>query len=186
MSRFDLTYNVFQILHAFYWVMVDILGTLKDAAGKVNGGVKLHLILASKRVNLIVEQLMIALEQAGIKIDERMSEEEIRKRIGALSLETLESIRETLKRLIDELAAPGERNASWVSNKLKEIADVICIASGLLKAYSNSLKESQDESVWRTCLILQTVAQDLEVIVNANRYLASNPEMLARDLKLNL
>ncbi|MEM2673662.1 MAG: hypothetical protein QXG34_02965, partial [Candidatus Bathyarchaeia archaeon] len=62
MSRFDLTYNVFQILHAFYWVMVDILGTLKDAAGKVNGGVKLHLILASKRVNLIVEQLMIALE----------------------------------------------------------------------------------------------------------------------------
>ncbi|MEM2273731.1 MAG: hypothetical protein QXX56_05935 [Candidatus Bathyarchaeia archaeon] len=142
-------------------------------------------MLASKRVDLIIKQLRIVLEQVGIRLDEEMREEEIQRRIGALSLETIKSVRDTVKGLIKDLASHGECNTSWVSSKLMEFTDIICIASGLLKACSNSLKESHDVHIWRACLILQTVAQDLEVIANAHRCLASNPEMLARDLKLN-
>lgn len=124
LNEADLAYNAFQVLHAFYWVMTDILGALEDAIYRASGGVKLHLMLVGKRVNLIVEQLRIALEQAGIKLGEEIMMREVRRRIGALSLETLESVRGTVKTLIKELAAHGECNVSKISSKLMEFADV--------------------------------------------------------------
>lgn len=181
----DLAYEMLQVLYAFYWVMVDILGALKDAADSVGEGMRFHLMLASIRCKVIVEHLRIAIEEAGIKPDERPSEEELRRRIGALPIETLESIKSTLKGLIGELASGGRREASWLASKLTEFADVICIAVGLLKVFLDDLKESPDERFWKTILILQTVAQDLEIIVNAHRYLASNPDILVKDLKPN-
>lgn len=183
LDRVDLAYSVLQVLYAFYWVMVDIRDALEDAAGKASEGLRFHLMLASKRCNVIIEHLRMALEEAGVKPDERLGEEELLRRIGALSIETLENIRSTLKGLIGDLASGGKREVSWLISKLMEFADVIYIAVGLLRAFSDSLKESRNEHVWRTSLILRTIAQDLEVIANAHRYLASNPEMLARDLK---
>lgn len=177
----DLAHDAHRILYAFYWIMMDILSALEEATSKVNGGIKLHLTLAYKRCNLIIEHLKIALEETGLEPDERLRKEELERIIGTLSIETLENIRDALKKLINELASSGNYNASWLSSKLTEFADIICIASGLLRALSNSLKNSQGEYIWRTRLILQIIAQDLEVIVNTHRYLASNPEMLAKD-----
>ncbi|MEM2029585.1 MAG: hypothetical protein QXS05_09435 [Candidatus Bathyarchaeia archaeon] len=185
LSRIDLAYEMPRILYALYWVMADVLSALEEAAGKVNERLRFHFMLASKRCNIIVEHLRLALEETGIKIDERLGEEELRRRIGALPIETLKNFRSTIKRLINELASSEGCNASWLSSKLMEFADIICVASGMLKALSDSLKESRDEHIWRICLILQAVAQDLEVITNTHRYLTSNPEMLARDVKLS-
>lgn len=185
LGRTNLIHNALQILYAFYWVMVDILDALKDATGRVSERMRFHLALAGRRCNIIVEHLRIALEEAGIRLNERMGEEELRRGIGTLPIETLENIRSTLKGLIDDLASGEKREVSWLSLKLMEFADIICVAVGLLKAFSDNLKEGQDERIWRTRLIIQIVAQDLEVIVNAHRYLASNPEMLIKDLKLN-
>lgn len=185
LGRTDLTHEVLQALYAFYWVMLDILDALEDAACRASGRMRFHLVLAGRRCNIIVEHLRMVLEEAGIKPDERLGEGELRRRIGAFSIETLENVRGILKDLIGELSSGGKCGVSWLVSKLTEVADTICVAVGLLRAFSDSLKESQDEHAWRTSLILQIVAQDLEIIANAHRHLASNPEMLARDLKLN-
>lgn len=183
LSQTDLAHEISRILHAFYWVMMDILGALEEAADRVNEELRFHLMLASKRCNVIVEHLRIALEEAGIKPNGRLGKEELRKMIGTLSIETLECIKDTLKILIDEMTSDGKCDASWLSSKLMEFSDTIYVASGLLKALSDSLKESKDKYIWRTCLILQTIAQDLEVIANTHYYLASNLEILAKDLR---
>lgn len=182
MNWINLAYDAHRLLHAFYWAMMDVLGALEEAIGKADGGVKLHLILASKRCNLIIEHIKIALEGVGVNPEEKLERGELERIIGKLAIETLENIRDTLKKLINELASSGNCEPYWLSSKLVEFAEVICIASGLLRAFSKSLENSQGEYIWRTRLILQIIAQDLEVIVNTHRYLASNPEMLVKDL----
>ncbi|MEM1514545.1 MAG: hypothetical protein QXH24_00590 [Candidatus Bathyarchaeia archaeon] len=179
MVKHDLAFSIFQILHAFYWIMIDMLDALKDAASKANEGLRFHLTLAIKRINIIIEHLKIALEGAGVKLDER----EVQRKIDKLSIKMLEDFRNSLKKIVNELVSNRECEISWLSSKLKEIADIIYFASGLLKAYSDSLKKNQDERIWRTCLIIDVIVQDLEVIVNIHRYLTSNAEMLAKDLK---
>lgn len=183
LNQIDLTHDIPKILQALYWIVVDISNTLEEGKCKANRGLRLHLMLASKRFNIIIEHLKIALEEAGIELDERLEEEEIRKRIGTLSINTLEDVKKTIKKIINESVSNNECKASWLSSKLIEFADVISIACCLLKMYLESLRGSTNEYTWRICLILQIVVHDLEIIENTHRYLASNLEMLIKNLK---
>ncbi|MEM0216544.1 MAG: hypothetical protein QXK78_02520 [Candidatus Bathyarchaeia archaeon] len=182
LSWINLAHDAHQLLQAFYWVMMDVSNSLEEAMDKADGGVKLHLMLASKRCNLIIEHIKIAIEGVELNPDKKPNREKLESILGTLSIETLENIKSTIKKLINDLASSGNCNPSWLSTKLMEIANIICIASGLLRAFSNSLKDNQNENTWRTCLILQTIAQDLEIIANTHRYIASNPKMLVKEL----
>lgn len=182
-SSINLPYEVPQIFHALYWILMDVFNALEEAKNKTSGGLKLHLTLASKRCGIIVEHLKIALEESGIKPDERLEEEEMRRRIGTLPMDALENVKNTIKRIIGEFSSDEKCEASWLSSKLVELADIISIASCLLKIYLEDLRGSNDERIWKTCLILRVIICDLEIIENTHRYLASNPEMLIKNLK---
>ncbi|MEM1507097.1 MAG: hypothetical protein QXU02_02840 [Candidatus Bathyarchaeia archaeon] len=181
----DSAHGSFQLLFAFYWIMTDILDFLENAVNRADGGLRFHLMLASKRIRIIIDHLKVALEEVGIELRERPGDEYMRRILGAISVETLENIRGVFESLIKEQGSGGRRGAFWLSYKLTEIADVICIVSSLLKHIAADLNNCSDERSWRVFLILQIVVRDLEVIVNVHHHLASNPGMLIKDLRLN-
>ncbi|MEM0231670.1 MAG: hypothetical protein QXW27_00535 [Candidatus Methanomethylicaceae archaeon] len=183
LNQIDLIKEFPHILHAVYWVVIDVSNTLEEAKNKINNkGLKLHLTLSSKRFNIIAEHIRIVLEEVGIKPDERLEKEELRRRIGVLPIEALEDFEKTIKKIINEFIFNNKYEVPWLSSKLTETANIISIASSLLKIYLEILKKN--EYTLKTCLILQTIIYDLEIIENVHRNLALNSEILIKDLSL--
>lgn len=183
-NQFDLINEIPKVLHAIYWIVVDVSNVFEEAKEEANGGLKLHLMLASKRFSIIAEHLKIALEAFGIKADKRLEEDEIRKRIGTLPMMALEDLRKTVRRAIGEFIYNYKNDTSWLSYKLIETADIICIAASFLKVYTEILEKGGNNAyIWRVCLILKAIIHDLEVIENTHRCLALKPEILMKDLQ---
>jgi thioredoxin-like negative regulator of GroEL len=171
-------YEVLRFLHAFYWIIVEVSDALEKAEGQVASGLNLHLALASQRVKIIKDHLRLALIEAGLNPDEKDDREKLRKIAGAISLETLEKIRETLKGLTEEYRSKGSPNISRLTSRLLELADVVNIAASILKTCGDTLEKNTGKHAWRIRLILQAIVKDLEFIAQMHQQLASNPQML--------